>query len=399
MKKKLLNLMLILASGTAIAQNVQDQKVTFQYIQLPTTPLSGTISNYNVVMNTEQNEKNNQDSLDVYNSKLMLWQANFDTWLEAKRNIDKAYLLELAKHEKAVNAGNAAAQLPVKPAYPEQPIKEEIPMPILTQNVEATTVESAVKLAGFSKGAGGAEITVSLLGFQNATITEKKSGEGAAINYVYTSKAKYPVQVSIKTSSGAVLNQIVGDALVSEAFKTKYSSKYDFEYWAIDNLENYWIERQKQILTQNLTAVNTLINDQCGFPKKTRSTEIYTVKKHKGHNYNDLVNAYTKVNSGYNLIVKDRNHASAKSKIMAGIDIWEKALEESNPGDNKSRINKKITALLYVNLAEAYMWIDDFDTAENYRLKAEQAGVLKYKTASKRLEKLMITAKNRYEAN
>tara|TARA_B100000809_G_C15007138_1_gene483638 strand:+ start:436 stop:654 length:219 start_codon:yes stop_codon:yes gene_type:complete len=50
---------------------------------------------------------------------------------------------------------------------------------------------------------------------------------------------------------------------------------------------------------------------------------------------------------------------------MSGIAIWETALEESNPGDNKSRINKKITALLYVNLAEAYMWMDDFDIAES----------------------------------
>ncbi len=154
-----------------------------------------------------------------------------------------------------------------------------------------------------------------------------------------------------------------------------------------------------KILVKNLNTVNSLINDRYGFPKKTRSTEIFTVKKHKGHSYNDQVDAYTKVKSGYDLIVRDRNHASAKSKIMDGIEIWEKALGESNPGDNKSRINKKVTALLYVNLAEAYMWIDDFDTAENYRLKAEQAGVLKYKTASKRLEKLMITAKNRYEAN
>ena len=74
MKKIILNLLLVLAGSSAIAQNVQDQKVTFQYIQLPSTPLKG-VTSYSIIVNTEKNEKNNQDSLDVYNSKLVLQDA------------------------------------------------------------------------------------------------------------------------------------------------------------------------------------------------------------------------------------------------------------------------------------------------------------------------------------
>ena len=400
MRKTVLNLLLVFACGSTFAQNVQDQKVTFQYIQLPLKPLDKSISSYKLDINTELNEKNNQDSLDVYNSKLMLWQANFDTWLQSKKTIDKAFLLDLAKYEKAVNAGNTTAVYPTRPPYPKQPIKEEIPMPILTEDVASNVVESAIKLEGYSKGDGGATVKVELMGFKNAKVVEKKTGTGATTKYVYTSECKYPIKVSVSTASqGVVFTQIIGDQISKETFKTKYDSKYDYQYWAIDNLANYWIQRQKDVLNANLKQLNTIINDNCGYAKRTRSTEIYTVKKFKNHNYNDLVDAYSKVNAGYNLIIKDRNHASAKSKIMAGIAIWEKALGESNPGDSKSRINKKVTALLYVNLAEAYMWIDDFDTAENYRLKAEQAGVLKYKSASKKLEKLMIVAKDRYEVN
>jgi len=400
MKKRILNLLLIFACGSTFAQNVQDQKVTFQYIQLPLKHIDKSLNSYQLEIKTELNEKNNQDSLDTYNSKLLLWQANFDTWLQSKKAIDKAFLLELAKHEKAVNAGNTAAVYPTRPAYPKQPIKEEIKMPILTEDVQPNIVETAVKLEGFTKGSSGATVTVELMGFKNARIIETKSGSGATTKYTYTSESKYPIKISVSTASqGTVFTQIIGDQIDKKVIKTKYDSKYDYQYWAVDNLAQFWIQRQKEVLAKNLAALNTIMNDNCGYAKRTRSTEIFTVKKFKAHSYNDLVDAYSKVNAGYNLIIKDRNHASSKSKIMAGIAIWEKALGESNMGDNKSRINKKVTALLFVNLAEAYMWIDDFDTAENYRLKAEQAGVLKYKSASKKLEKLMIVAKDRYEIN
>ena len=45
------------------------------------------------------------------------------------------------------------------------------------------------------------------------------------------------------------------------------------------------------------------------------------------------------------------------------------------------------------------MWIDQFDTSENYRIKAEQGGVMKYKSAAKRLATMLNNQKLRYQAN
>ncbi len=150
----------------------------------------------------------------------------------------------------------------------------------------------------------------------------------------------------------------------------------------------FGLRRQKgAVRLASLKAANALINDKCGYPKRTRSTEIYTVKKHKGHDYSDLIDAYTNVKSGYDLLFKDVDRKSAIAKIENGIEIWEDALEETNPFDNKDRVNKKVTALLYANLAEAYMWINDFDAADNYLQKAKIGGVSKYKTFAKRLQR------------
>jgi len=388
---------LLLVASTSISQNIKDQKVSFKYIQLPIKPLNKSIATYTLNVDKTGLEKNNQDSTDVYDSKLLLWQANFDTWLEAKQKIDKAFLLELAKHEKAINAGGNMV-LPTRPAYPKQPILAEIKQPILTEDVAINNVN--VKLDGYVIGNDGAIVTVELLGLRDAKIIEKKSGSGATTKYVYTSQCKYPIHIKIESAiNGVVVDEVIGDSLLTDVFKTKYTSKYDYQYWAVDNLKQYWIDRQKVVLNKNIELANKIVNDYCGYSLRTRDTEIYTVKKHKNHSYSDFIDAYTNANSGYAALQKDRNHASAKPKILKAISTWESALSESNPSNNKARINKKITALLYVNLAEAYMWIDDFDSAENYRLKAEQAGVLKYKMAAKKLEKLMVVAKERYQIN
>ena len=99
------------------------------------------------------------------------------------------------------------------------------------------------------------------------------------------------------------------------------------------------------------------------------------------------------------MLFKDVERKKAIEKIEKGITIWESALEESNTGDSKSRVNKKVTALLYANLAEAYMWTNDFDSADNYLQKAKVAGVSKYKNFGKKLQGVLNGLKARYEAN
>jgi len=379
-------------------QNVKDQRANFQYIQLPLQPLKG-ITTYHVTLDQTAIEKNNNDSLDVYNAKLMAMEAEYDYWLANKKSIDKAYLLEMAKYEKAVNAGNTAAPLPQKPPYPPQPSRDNLPLPILTQDVDQSFVENNISLEGFAKENNGVEIFIGLMAFKTASFEVKTKKSATQIEYTYSSKAKYPVRVKvIVPEKGVLLDQIVGNEIVTKKLKT-YTSKYDFDYWKMDSLETFWNKRQKEILQVSLKKAYNLINSNFGFPVVNYSTEIYTVKKFKSYNYNDLVDAYTYVNSGYNLIKSSKDHSSAIPKIKQGVAIWEQALSESNLSDSKSRINKKVTALLYYNLAEAYMWMNDFDKAENYRIKAEQGGVLKYKTRAKRLESLMLNLKKRYLVN
>lgn len=401
MKKILLSIAILMA-GVTFGQNVQDQKVSFSYIQLPSNPIAKGISNFNVVTDISAYTKSNEDSMSVYQNKLLTFEAEFSTWLEDKKRVDKLYLMELAKWERAVNATVAPAVapvMPVKPPYAKQPIKDEIKLPLLTEDVTDAQTGGAITLEGYTKGEGGAVITLTVMGFQNASILMKKTGTGAATKYAYTSSCKMPVKVTIEVpGEGIILSETINDNLQTSVIKT-YDNKYEHEVWLIDNYDTFWAQQQKTMLATSLKAVNDLINDRCAFPKRSRGTEIYTVKKHKGHSYSDLIDAYTNVKSGYDMLFKDVDRKSAITKIEKGIKIWESALEESNTADSKSRVNKKVTALLYANLAEAYMWTNDFDSADNYLQKAKVAGVSKYKSFAKKLQGVLNGLKARYEAN
>lgn len=388
---------LVISLG-GISQTVKDQKVSFGYIQLPSNPINKDVTSFKLVLDNSAYEKNNEDSLAAYEMRLSTYDAKYETWLVEKKKVDKLHFMALAQWEKSVNAGSTTAQMPVKPAYPDQPIKEEILLPILTKDITEASLNS-FSLDGYSRGEGGAVITLTPLGFQNAKINVKKTGAAATTKYAYTSSSKMPIKVSLEVpGQGSLINETMGDGLSTSAIKT-YDNKYEHQVWLMDNYETYWDGKQQAMLSSTIADVNRSINEKCGFPQKNRATEIYTIKKHKGHNYSDLIDAYSHAKSGYDLLSNGTDKSKASAKLDKAIKVWEKALGESDLNDKKSRINKKITGLLYANLAEACMWKDDFQNADNYAQKAILSGVQKAKSAGKKLQPVMTALKSRYQAN
>ena len=150
MKNVLLSIA-ILITGVTFGQNVQDQKVSFNYIQLPSNPIAKGISNFNLVTDLSAYVKSNEDSMAVYQNKLIAFEAEFATWLADKKRVDKLYLMDLAKWERAVNATvspSVAPVMPIKPPYANQPVKEEIRLPLLTEDVTEVQTNASINLEG-----------------------------------------------------------------------------------------------------------------------------------------------------------------------------------------------------------------------------------------------------------
>jgi hypothetical protein len=401
MKKPIL-LLLTLIAGIAFGQNITENRVSFNFIQLPTNPLSEQYSTYNVVVERKF-EQANEDSLVAYQNRLeqstLNYEAQMIAWKEKKKATMRTYYTKMAAWEKLINSGNTAAVKPANPIFTTQPIQLEVDPARLHTDVMEEQVVNAISLVGFDRGADGATITIGVLPLSNVSIKMTKKTTGTTTKYNYTATYKLPLEVKVEDpAQGIVLQTMILNSVRSYKLNT-YDSQYDYELWWLDNKEVFWADIEKKARNIALGECNTYVNDKCGFPVKSRSSTVYTVKKFKEHSYNDLTNAYTAASQGYSMIGQSRDRSNAASKINEAIKIWKQMLTESNPGNKKARVNDKVTALLYTNLAEAYIWLSEFDTAEMYMNQAINSGVGKFKRAAGGLKGLITERKLRWNTN
>jgi hypothetical protein len=383
------------------AQNVDDNKVNFPYIQLPLQKINPLFTKYEVRVNHIYKNANN-DSLTVYNARKEAAQKTYDlqyaTWIEQKKTIEKTYLAQMATYEKAVNAGTAAT-LPSDPVYPAAPVLNPIGKIKLHGEITDTDISNSIALQGFEKGLGGSIITIDVYPIRSVKIIETKTGSGATTKYEYKCQYILPIEVTFETpTDGKLYKKILFDNIQNYSMKS-YPSKYEYQAWLIDNGDNFFTEMERNVRKSALNEINQILNNEFGFVKTTRGTEIYSVKKYKDYDYKDVIDAFTLTTQAFTLVGKDRNRASAIPKLDIAIAKWKEILEESNTYDEKARINDKITAMIQCNLAELYVWKGDYDQAELYLNQALNSGVFKFKNHAERMQGYYADQKNRWNVH
>ena len=400
MKKSIL-ILFVGSRLLSFGQNVDENAVSFNFIQLPTNTIAKEYKTFNVLV--EHNyEQANSDSLTSYQAKLEAATAQYDAelaaWKEQKKNIQRNYLQQLATWQKSTNAG-AAAVKPAAPIYPQPPVMAEVENPNLHTDITDQEVQNAVSLAGFDRGEGGATITVGILPLSDFKINMTTKGDAAAKKYYYSANYKLPLELKVETPSQGVILQTIVLNNISNYNMNTYASQYEFDLWWLDNKTQFWADLEKYARTNALEVLNQTVNDKCGYPVKTATIEVFTVKKHKDYQYNDLVNAYTVASQGYKSINQSRDRSNAKGKLNEAINIWKQALTESNVNDSKSRVNDKVTALLQCNIAMAYIWLSEYDNAEQYINQAINSGVGKFKRVAEGYKGYLNERKIRWNTN
>jgi hypothetical protein len=395
----LLPLALLFTSILTYAQNVDDNKVSFAYIQLPLKKLDSSIKTYKTLVNHLYKEAN-KDSLKMLDirqkDELFKYQSEYRIWQDKKAILDKDYFTKMATYEKALNAGTAATQ-PLAPIYPTSPIYNPTINVQLHTEIADVDFQKSVSLQGFEQAEGGLIVLIDLYPMRSNKIIERKSGSGAGTKYDYTYQYILPVGITVTTPDGTVLlKQILMDELQNEHLKS-FSSQYDYLVWKIDNEQSLFKNIEQKARANAFSNVNQLLNDQFGFVKMTRETEIYTVKKYKQYEYSDVTAAYTATAQALALVSKDKNRATAIPKLDQAIAKWKGILEESNLYDEKARVNDKITAMIHCNLAELYAWKGDYNNAELELNLALNSGVFKFKNHSERMKDFYTAQRTRWE--
>ncbi|MGB0914440.1 MAG: hypothetical protein ACPGVI_00135 [Crocinitomicaceae bacterium] len=407
MKKTLLLALGLFSIATINAQIINDNKVSFSYTQLPLIKIDEAFNTYEVRVQHGYQQAN-QDSLQFFQMRQQAALENYERAIiqyEAQRkNIERIHLENLANWQKKVNSGvknpdGSALERPNDPLYPVRPQHPIIKAPRLHSEYLDENVNQAINLSGFEKGMGGSLITINVLPIRDIKIVKSKSGSGSSTKYKYSANYILPIEVLVQSpSQGTLLERQILTARQSYKMK-EFKSEFEHDLYMLDNEDRFYTELELSARQKALREANTYINNQMGYVKRTRTTEIYSVKRFKNYEYSDATEALTMTTQALQLVSENRDRTGAKVKLEAALQAWETIMEESNTYDNKARVNDKISAMIQCNIAEIYIWLSRFNEANAMLNQVKNAGVMKGKNHAKRVDSYYTSLEKRWNAN
>lgn len=339
-----------LAFVTVNAQNVQRESVQVEYISRPSEPLPAGVTTYSVVVN--------QSYRDQYEGELAQWEI--DTQLA-----QETYEAEM----EAYNSKGTGAKILERALLDEKKPQLVLPSkPVQTERVfEPGIISSKIDMQGMTRTEDGATVTIEIQYFEGSAPEdgkqEIKDKEGnVSYKYYRTMKYRQPVRYTVQLPDGSI---VIDEVLMSSEDFTTYTSD---KYTSKSALNKAWNQtavnsRLSQMRVQaGCIAINSILNDRFCFSKKTRPMTIYHAKTKKKVDYTDLNNAALDMKMAMEKYL-DRPEEAAEG-IRACVAVWEKVLSEADFDNKKARINAKMAGLLYLNLINANIWLEDYDRVD-----------------------------------
>lgn len=348
--KNYLVLSMLLTCGTLFAQNVQRETVQVEFISRPSEPFATKVSNFEVVVN--------QLYKDQFEAELAQWEIDTQT---AQTNYDAEI--------EAYNSKGTGAKILERALLDEKKPELVLPTkPVASERIfEPGVIGSKINMEGLSRGSGGAVVTIEIQGFEGLSPEEGKDeikDKEGNVSYKYYRSMKYrqPVRYTVTLSDGS----IVADEVLSssEGYTTYTSDKYTSAA-ALNKAWNQSAIDSRLSLTAVETAVlglNNILNDKYCFSKKTRPMTIYHAKTTNKVDYTDLNDAAFDMKIAMEKYLTDTEQSY--EGIRKCISVWEKSLAEADFEDKKSRIDAKMAGLLYINLINANIWLENYDRVD-----------------------------------
>lgn len=402
--------------NNAEAQNTKSENIEYKYIQLPSTPLTKTVKNYQSSIFAAY-EADNAKKQAEYAAEMAAAEAEFqreqaaypakvkaaeDKYAAEMAEWDKKSLGEKVVEKQLLNENNK----PVK-NIPSPPYKRSVSLPKLKTSYDYPVLATtSLVLDGYSNSPENAvKIEVTLYGFEYTPprqLTEQKSVVSSSNGQSTTSQVTYyhveftyrhTMSVKVIGADGVELFVLSPSELNNyktyKSSETKTSQSFSEEQL----VKTY----EEKILQENLKLINSLVNDRIGFKRATRSTELGYVKS-KDDTYSDLMSAFNESSTGLKILLDAKDDAT--SKIEKSVQLWEAALVESDPANKKARIDKGVTIMVCFNLLEAYFALGNVEAGQKIfqtmNTLSLSAGERKTKEA---YELLFTDMKKRMEAN
>ncbi len=142
--------------------------------------------------------------------------------------------------------------------------------------------------------------------------------------------------------------------------------------------------------------INDYLAKNYGYYDYKGERRFYDVQDKK-QTYPEYHAAIENVRSFFAYISVPSKKATGEKALKEAIATWEEALKELDKTAKDARINKEIGAITYLNLAEAYIWLNEFDKAREavaeYKLLSNS-----YKNGEVIVTSFLNDYQKRYEA-
>ncbi len=357
-------------SLSVMAQSVKDENISYTYIKLPSNPVQPKPSNY-ISNVSAAYEAENQKLMAQYEADKAQAEADYQRDLADYPNKVKAADEKYEREMEAWNNKSTASKIiekqvlnennhPVKD-YVAQPYRRNVAMPVMKTAYDNNALASTyLFIDGLQKGGANAlNYSVTLQGFESTqpkVVSEVKK-ETSRVNNVSTTvnvtyyhiefTYRHPMSFSVTNSLG---QEIYAAAPAEFTEFTTYKGPATKSSPSMD-ISATLKAMEDKCLQENLKSINHMVNDRIGYERTDKTFEMYYVKS-KNESHNDIQDAFNAANLGFKML--NTNEAQGSMKLNEAIEIWNKALEESDIENKKARIDKDITVAIYFNLLEAY---------------------------------------------
>ena len=350
MKKIFLSFILFAIFSFSYSQKIDENKVSFEYVQYPLEPISKDITNYTtkVVQAYEPSVKAQKDAYkqqvkdanDKYNADMVDYNKKVAE-ADAKYNADMAAYNQKTLKEKVVEKDLLNEKKPQKqmPSLPSKTVPAEGHyQKLFTPEVLA----SGIKLEGFKNlPTNAVTITITMAGFEmlepepksNISTRTENGVSSQVTQYYYLISYRHTMGVKVEVpGKGVVLDEMPAKLAEYKTAQTPgfYSDAELSYYWNNVNTQNTFVTSlEEKAVKDNFDYIAGYLNDKYGYLKVKREIEVNVVKEHEGLNYDDYQQAYEAAIAGLNQLTTSKDQAALN--LTKASEIWEAAMKESKP--------------------------------------------------------------------
>lgn len=216
-------------------------------------------------------------------------------------------------------------------------------------------------------------IKITIKPIEHDSYVQKKMGT-ESFNFTVESRLNIRKEIYSTGDEGTYYK---GSLSESPAFTIKNTSqtlspgKVEAEKALKQSLESYKKSNIETLKNNLFKILGEELNALHGYAPKTFESAVYSIKP-KNFEYTELEKASTDYikamleygNMGLTQTVKD--------ELSNCLKVWEAEIDQLDQNDKKARINRKNVSGLYLNVAQANMWLQNFDLAEKNLADAKQ---------------------------